>query len=461
MPDSPWESFKDPEKRAALSWLGGGIVIVLATTGIWAIAIFLDLGNRDTLIWVGGGIVVVAGGIWAVVKIFAKRGRDLTQSSEKEIYATRLSPDFRDAGFLAPLSGALSVAGAFSISALTYFLVPVAHLSSRFAIAAVVFAAFAMFGALFYILFNQFTVVKLRRIEDTLGEIKNTPIDFETIKSREWQRAYLEFEDNLRRPLVLRNIESKGFDIFDGFRWEVQPRINILLGRNGYGKTRLLQAIVAAMTKDDERSATFFEAGAEDASFRIELQRAASQVVQLDAGAEDKGSELIERRKRSFEKTVGKMPILAIPDSRFINKSRTAINAVNDEYGDIRENGAYHFLYQKPYEPIIQNFLYQTCIDYLKSKTFDQPIFHLTQDVVYQLAGQKFEFRRVTTLGQARFSIDVLTEGDTSTAIPIQNASQGTLSVLAMFGVIYSYIKALYPRVASRSAATARNRVHR
>jgi hypothetical protein len=195
-----WGIFKDPEKRAALSWLGGGIAVV--TSGIWAVVIFLDLGNgdtlnRDALIWVGGGIVGVAGGIWAVVKFFAERkkadekkgGGNSTESSEKEIYAKRLSPLFRDLRFLAPLSVALSVAGAFSISAVTYFLVPVAHLSSRFAIAAVVFAAFAMFGALFYILFDRFTVVRLRTIEDTLGEIKNTPIDFETIKSREWQRA--------------------------------------------------------------------------------------------------------------------------------------------------------------------------------------------------------------------------------------------------------------------------------
>jgi hypothetical protein len=92
-------------------------------------------------------------------------------------------------------------------------------------------------------------------------------------------------------------------------------------------------------------------------------------------GPEDNERELIDRRKRSFEKTVGKMPILAIPDSRFINKSRTDIMPVDDEYRDIREYGAYHFLYQKPYEPIIQTFLYQICIDYLNLKTFDQPIF--------------------------------------------------------------------------------------
>ena len=28
--------------------------------------------NRDVLAWIGGGIVVVVGGVWAVVKFFAK-----------------------------------------------------------------------------------------------------------------------------------------------------------------------------------------------------------------------------------------------------------------------------------------------------------------------------------------------------------------------------------------------------
>ena len=38
---------------------------------IWA---FLnDPGNRAVLSWVGGGMVVVVGGIWAVVKFFFKK----------------------------------------------------------------------------------------------------------------------------------------------------------------------------------------------------------------------------------------------------------------------------------------------------------------------------------------------------------------------------------------------------
>jgi hypothetical protein len=35
-----------------------------------------DPANRDVIGWIGGGVVVVVGGVWAVVKYFAKPGGD-------------------------------------------------------------------------------------------------------------------------------------------------------------------------------------------------------------------------------------------------------------------------------------------------------------------------------------------------------------------------------------------------
>jgi hypothetical protein len=35
-----------------------------------------DPGNRDVIAWIGGGVVVVIGGVWAVVKYFARPGGD-------------------------------------------------------------------------------------------------------------------------------------------------------------------------------------------------------------------------------------------------------------------------------------------------------------------------------------------------------------------------------------------------
>ncbi len=46
------ESFKDPDKRAALSWLGGGAVVLAG--GIWTVVTFVvehkDPDNRDTIL---------------------------------------------------------------------------------------------------------------------------------------------------------------------------------------------------------------------------------------------------------------------------------------------------------------------------------------------------------------------------------------------------------------------------
>ena len=45
--------------------------------------------------------------------------------------------------------------------------------------------------------------------------------------------------------------------------------------------------------------------------------------------------------------------------------------------------------------------------------------------------------------GRDRFTLYVRTEGSESSPLPIQKASQGTLSVIAMFGLIYEFLKSL------------------
>jgi Tfp pilus assembly protein PilF len=53
-----WESFKDPDKRAILSWLGGGAVV--AAGGIWAVFTFV-VEHKDASGKKGGTVVTLSG----------------------------------------------------------------------------------------------------------------------------------------------------------------------------------------------------------------------------------------------------------------------------------------------------------------------------------------------------------------------------------------------------------------
>jgi tetratricopeptide (TPR) repeat protein len=53
-----WESFKDPDKRAVISWLGGGAVV--AAGGIWAVVTFV-VEHKDASDKKGGTSITVSG----------------------------------------------------------------------------------------------------------------------------------------------------------------------------------------------------------------------------------------------------------------------------------------------------------------------------------------------------------------------------------------------------------------
>jgi predicted ATP-binding protein involved in virulence len=86
----------------------------------------------------------------------------------------------------------------------------------------------------------------------------------------------------------------------------------------------------------------------------------------------------------------------------------------------------------------------ELCFDYLERKSFEQPVFDLLQRAIRDLTGDRFRFHAVERVGRNAFRLLVLTEGN-ERPIPIQYASQGTLSVLGVVGIVRSYLKALFP----------------
>jgi hypothetical protein len=148
-----------------------------------------------------------------------------------------------------------------------------------------------------------------------------------------------------------------------------------------------------------------------------------------------------------FERTPGKLPVLAISALRYVNKAKPNVGVPDIEKADLKLHGAYYFLHQESMEGMIQNFLYELCVIYLdKGKTFDLPIFNLIHKVIGELTDNSFVFHKIEPIGTGRFRIDVITEGN-EYPLPLQQASQGALSTLAIFGLIYEYLKAIFPDI--------------
>jgi len=268
------------------------------------------------------------------------------------------------------------------------------------------------------------------QVYDNMGE-KNKYL--KTLRKAEKLKDKDSFEQNLTKKIVLQTLEIQNLDFFDNLKWTMQPQINVLLGKNGYGKSHLTRALIAVLQNEEDKSSEFFYDNQDDSFIKIALST-------------DNENNIIHRTQTVFEESIGKIPVLAIPDTRFINKSVTAISQVEDDKSDLKGHGAYHYLYQAPYEPMIQTFLHQLCIDYgYKNKRFDLPIFDLIQEIVQELTDKSFAFHKIEPTGSSRFKIEVITEGNENNPLPIQKASQGTLSVLAMFGLIYYYLKSVFP----------------
>ncbi len=266
----------------------------------------------------------------------------------------------------------------------------------------------------------------------------------DVFKKAEELENIVEFQYNLKNPAKLTSISLTGLNFFSDSIWYCE-NINILLGRNGYGKSHLLRLLLSLLQKDHKISLNYFSNSREKANACIRLSR-----VKKDSTYEE-----IIRESTKYE-GIGKLPILAIPDVRYLDKSRNAISSFEEDGKALAENGAYHFLYEKPYEGLIENFFYKICITYLERRPeFDSdselfntlPIFKLLQEIFEELTGSQLLFNSITRIGETRFKIDVLTEGNPQIPLPIQKTSQGTLSILAIFGLIYSFLQSIYLEV--------------
>jgi tetratricopeptide (TPR) repeat protein len=257
----------------------------------------------------------------------------------------------------------------------------------------------------------------------------------EIIRQAERIGAEASFQENVGTNITLLEAEVQGLNFFSDFIWPLQPRVNVLLGKNGYGKSHLLRAIVATLQNETEVTGEFVEKARGQAMIRIDARRADTRVRTV-------------RRSLVFDETFGKVPVLAIPDMRYIEKAGETFGPPASTVSDLRSQGAEQFMRNESFDAVILTFLYEICLDYFDhGKTFDLPIFRLIEKTLQDLTGSVFRFHDIVRRDNARFEIQVLTEGNESTPLPLQKGSQGTLSVLCMSGLIFRYLTKVFPNV--------------
>ncbi|MCP4566709.1 MAG: AAA family ATPase [FCB group bacterium] len=253
--------------------------------------------------------------------------------------------------------------------------------------------------------------------------------EYERIKQMREDKLEIEFKDNIGRTFVLQNLRFKDVGFFSECEWAFRPGVNVLLGRNGYGKSLILRTLAALLQRDDERSQ--------------DLLKNSNSAIELTISRDGK-DKLIRRTSERFTDSVGKIPLLAIPDSRYLDRSQMKIGPSGESYDNLRDHGAYHFLHQLPYGGVIQSLLHEICLDYWEhGRNLKLPVIRFLEDAIGRLAGDRFEFSSIGRIGREQFGIEILTEG-TENPMPIHYASQGTLSVFMLFGLTRSFLKSVY-----------------
>jgi predicted ATP-binding protein involved in virulence len=353
------------------------------------------------------------------------------------------------------------------------------------------------------------------RILNSLGLVEDAGATSKVaVKIRNEQAVGL----NKGKKIFLDSISLENVSIFDSFSWQFTPGINILLGRNGYGKSHLLGLLIAMLYDDKTKVKEWISTSHTNSIAKLNLRgdlpgqdketelakkmkeivilqekleadvkryndenrdkenaKSATEVFSADMeklkalnneiiSLQDEINKLtptIQADANTIRSKTGRVPVLAIPDSRFINKSENTIENIATEQDDLAQYGAYEFLYNIPYAAVIKNALFDASLDHLENnRSFSIEPFNLVQNVIRELSSDKlvtvdnqvqyqdeskFEFVSIDRVSKdGSFQIIVKPE-DSTQPLPLQKISQGTFSVLAICCVIHNFLKAIYP----------------
>ena len=336
----------------------------------------------------------------------------------------------------------------------------------------------AVLAALIYVRFRDEKARMAKKELEVQVQIANVQLHLENVRGDitftnfESSKTILDdaaFTANLGREFRLVSFEVEEARFFSPFSWNLSPSFNILLGRNGYGKSYILHAMTALMSADFKAMSEMFSS--DDAEQRLVLQvkyqRAGSPIpgnrVRIDDNAFDLTQLSYNAGKSGGSQSggltsrIGQMPILAVPALRFIDQSSVGVGS--GELTDIARNGALHFLGNKPIAGLAQSMLYALCLDYLEVGALDLPRINLIENAITKLAGSQFKVSAIRRSGGALFEIDVIAEGLSDRPMPLQRASQGTLSTVSLFGLIDWFLRELAPGTKPREDVSRRSAI--
>jgi ABC-type transport system involved in cytochrome bd biosynthesis fused ATPase/permease subunit len=227
----------------------------------------------------------------------------------KGLAAFILSPEFRwpyfvIVGFMLILGFALCVLGAVNLVISKQLTSGIVNLASGI-LALILAMAVRQIRRYFHRL-NELAE-QSEKIAQTSVELSKRKEDaVARIQQLQKERAEKEFKKNLASTILLERFKVNEMVLFPRAVWNFQPGMNILLGRNGYGKSLLLRSLAAALQNEEEpfRNLLLDKNKSEEPSVEINLRR---------------NNEATRIRKNSlrFVESIGKVPLLAIPDSRF------------------------------------------------------------------------------------------------------------------------------------------------
>jgi predicted ATP-binding protein involved in virulence len=256
---------------------------------------------------------------------------------------------------------------------------------------------------------------------------------------------------NLTRDITLERVEMDNLPFFGSFKWRFKPSMNILLGKNGYGKTHLLGLLIALLYDDKIKYREWIPAGSHLGQARVLIRGDVDLELELIRGKTPEQVEQIRFVQRSIlanneglASPCGRIPLLAIPDSRFINRSEDSIAKSKTVSTDLKKDGATEFLYDRLFSVIIKNGLSITAQQ--NSKDFSKEPYRMIERVISELAGTDFfKFERielVPTTGDYKFYVR---SEDSHEQFLLQKISQGTFSILSICLMIYRFLCELRP----------------